>query len=101
MTANKIFLAYLKEMKLPQPEQEYKFHDTRRWKFDYAWPSSKVALEVEGGIYIQGRHSRGAGMEKDFQKYNTAAVLGWRVLKVVPRKLCTAETIEMIKQIIT
>jgi very-short-patch-repair endonuclease len=67
---------------LPQPETEVKFHPTRKWRFDYAWPDKKIACEVEGAIYVRGRHSRGAGMEKDMEKYNAAALLGWRVIRV-------------------
>lgn len=46
-----------------------------------AWPDKKVALECEGGIWIQGRHNRGMGFLKDCEKYNTAVLMGWRVLR--------------------
>lgn len=43
---------------LPQPEQEYKFHATRRWRFDYAWAQYKIALEVEGAARLWSRGNR-------------------------------------------
>ncbi len=54
----------------------------RRWRFDRCWIDNKLAVEIEGGIYSGGRHVRGKGFEEDCKKYNSAVVLGWRVLKV-------------------
>lgn len=68
--------------KLPNPEREYKFHPTRKWRFDFAWPEKKIALEVEGGTWVGGAHNRGAHFESDAEKYNEAAILGWRILRV-------------------
>lgn len=85
-------------MGLPEPIIEHKFHDTRLWRFDYAWPSRRVALEVEGAVWTNGRHSRGSGKVKDMEKYSEAACLGWRLLYVTPDKLCTTQTSLMIKR---
>ena len=85
---------------------EYRFDPERKWRFDfrmhgisfptYEW--HRVALEVEGGVWTQGRHTRGSGFVKDLEKYNRAATLGWRILRVQPKDLCTTETIEMVKE---
>lgn len=93
-----VFLALLKANQLPKPEQEYRFHPVRKWRFDYAFPDKKLALEVEGGVWIQGRHTRGSGFVRDVQKYNAASCLGWRLLRVTPRNLATLDTIAMVKQ---
>lgn len=72
---------------LPQPEAEYRFYPARRWRFDFAWPAHKLAVELDGGQYlvrygadgqvmVGGRHNG----EADREKCNTAAVLGWRLL---------------------
>jgi hypothetical protein len=58
-----------------------------------------IALEVEGGVWTGGRHTRGAGFVRDMEKYNRAGVLGWRLLRVTPDKLVSAGTFEMIGQI--
>ena len=79
---------------------ELQFHCTRKWRFDYAIPAAMVAIEVEGGAYTQGRHTRGKGFEADLEKYNTAESMGWHVLRVTPEWLCAPKTIEMIKQTI-
>lgn len=67
---------------IPIPKTEFRFSPPRRWRFDFAWPSAKVALEIEGAVYAAGRHVRGSGYESDCEKYSVAAVLGWRVLRV-------------------
>lgn len=94
------FFSLLNNVGIKLPTPEYMFNPVRKWRLDYAWPEQRIALEVEGGIFIHGRHSRGAGMEKDFEKYNTAALQGWRIVKCVPKKLCSFETIELLKQLI-
>lgn len=61
---------------------EHKFHPSRKWPFDYAYIPKKVAIELEGGTWVGGRHVRGAGYSRDCQKYNAAALLGWRVFRL-------------------
>jgi hypothetical protein len=63
------------------PVREYVFFHGRRWRFDFAFPGSQIAIEIEGGTWSNGRHTRGSGFEKDLEKYNAAALLGWRVLR--------------------
>lgn len=82
------------------PVPEHKFHSSRKWRFDFAFLESKVALEVDGGTWIQGRHSRGSGIAGDMAKFNAAALLGWRILRVTPQELCMQETVNMVKEAI-
>lgn len=63
------------------PTPEHRFHPTRRWRFDFAFPDQRVAVELEGGTWVKGRHSTGRGMSADAEKYNAAVVGGWRVLR--------------------
>lgn len=92
---NRLFPALCRSYGLPEPAAEYRFCE-RRWKFDWAWVDRKLALEVEGGLWIMGRHSRPSGMLKDFEKYNRAAVLGWRILKCTPQQLLTADLVRSV-----
>ena len=66
---------------LPAPEQEYRFDDNRRWRFDFAWPDCRLAVEVNGGEWSAGRHNRAGGMAADYEKLNAAVIAGWRVLQ--------------------
>lgn len=75
------FNLIVRAAELPEPETEVKFHESRRWRFDFAWPDAMVAVEIEGGTWSRGRHTRGSGFIADCDKYNAAAVLGWRVLR--------------------
>lgn len=70
--------------KIHDYEREYKFLDDRRFRFDFAWPNydQMLAVEVEGGTWSNGRHTRGAGFAKDCEKYNEAALNGWHVIRV-------------------
>ena len=62
-------------------EREYRFDPVRHWRFDFAWPEQKLAVECEGAVWTQGRHTRGSGFVADLEKYNSAVLQGWRVLR--------------------
>jgi hypothetical protein len=78
---------YCARMGHPTPVAEYKFHLTRRWKLDCAWPSLRLGLEFQGGGWVQGRHTRGVGHEADCEKFSEAASMGWRVMLVTYKQL--------------
>ena len=61
----------------PWPAEEYRFDIKRRWRFDFAWPEQKVAVEIEGGLYKVGRHQSLTGFLADAEKYEAALRLGW------------------------
>lgn len=95
-----VFKAYIRQELKMELVKEYRFHPVRRWRFDYAFPELKVAIEVEGAVWTKGRHTRGAGYIKDMEKYNTAAMMGWTVIRVTPQQKFKEETLQMIKQAI-
>lgn len=82
---------------LPAPVPEHSFEPSRRWRLDLAWPAARLALEVEGGIWTGGRHTRGAGFLADMEKYNRLAVLGWRLLRCTPEQLLLPETVALVR----
>lgn len=63
---------------------EHRFHPTRMWRFDYAVPRIKLAVEYHGHAgFVGGKvsgHSTIKGLSNDCQKLNEAQRLGWRVL---------------------
>ena len=71
---------------------EFKFHPVRRWRADFAIPSAKLIVEIEGGFWMKGkdgkggRHSRGGGSEKDIEKYNTSSIMGYALLRFSPKQ---------------
>jgi len=71
----------------PPLEAEFRFHPKRRWRADFAHVPSRTLIEIEGGIYVQGRHNRAAGFAADLEKYLEAALDGWRVVRLGPAEL--------------
>lgn len=80
-------VAQIRRAGLPEPEREVRFCDTRRWRFDLAWPAAGLAVEVDGGVWARGRHNRGAGFIADAEKYNTGQLLGWVILRYTDREI--------------
>lgn len=81
---------------LPAPIHEYQFMPPRLWRFDFAWPLHRVAVEVDGGQWIHGRHNRGGGFERDAEKFLAALLDGWRVLRVTPRLIKTGAAVQAL-----
>ena len=103
MTKSKIeelLALHIKAEKLPEPEREYKFHSKRRWRFDFAWPEKMIAVEVEGGIWTNGRHTRGKGFENDCIKYGEAACLGWILYRCTGNMIQKGDAIKTIKRLL-
>lgn len=85
---------------LPRPTPEYRFHPVRKWRIDYYFEANgrKVGLEVEGGIWTGGRHTRGKGFAGDMEKYNAAGAMGITIVRVTPGDLLKIETFNLIKK---
>jgi very-short-patch-repair endonuclease len=82
------------------PEREVRFDAVRRWRFDFAFPDEKLAVEVEGGTWQAGRHQRGGGFAEDCVKYNAATVLGWRILRYTTDQVESGEAIQQVREIL-
>lgn len=86
---------------LPTPQPEYRFHPVRKWRIDYYFEQGgiRVALEIEGGIWSGGRHTRGSGFLGDIEKYNAMAADRIFLVRAPSTQLPKMETIETLKQI--
>jgi very-short-patch-repair endonuclease len=98
--ATQILLAELKQAKLPAPELEHRFHPERKWRFDIAFPEQKVAVEVHGAVYANGRHTRGHGFEADREKMNEAQIMGWTVLEYSTGQVMDGVPLNDLKRIL-
>lgn len=87
---------------LPTPEPEYSFHDKRGWLFDWAWPELGVAAESEGMARKGGksRHTTYRGYSEDCEKYNEAAIAGWRVIRFTHAQWKSGLALQWIKRAI-
>ena len=78
-----------------KPEREYKFCPDREWKFDFAWPMLRLAVESEGGVHrIKNR------FERDIVKYNTATKMGWKLLRYTKKMIESGTAIQEVELII-
>ena len=93
------FLAACVREGLPEPIKEYQFAPPRKWCFDYLF-DGLIALEVEGGVWVAGRHNRGKGFLADMEKYNEAAILGYVLLRCTPQDIETGAVFALIKRAI-
>lgn len=90
---------YLTERYAPYHVQpECTFGLPRKWRFDVGIPELGLAFEIEGGIFIQGRHTRGAAYQKDMEKYNTAAAMGWKVFRFTPKQILRGEAKQFLEE---
>jgi hypothetical protein len=94
------FALQIKSMNLPEPVREFKFHPSRKWKFDFAWTDINLAVEIEGGVWSGGRHSTGVGFTLDCEKYAEALCLGWRVLRVTGGQVKSMQALMWTKRLI-
>jgi very-short-patch-repair endonuclease len=78
---------------------ELRFHPDRRWRFDFAHEASKVAIEINGGIWSNGRHVRGTGYLRDREKINAAQALGWKVFELGTGQV-TLDNVQLIIEVI-
>jgi hypothetical protein len=81
---------------------EFFFSTERLYRFDYAIPEYKIAIEQEGGIWAKGKsgHSSGTGIQRDMDKNNLAISQGWVIIRRTPDQMCTIKTIDLIKSVI-
>lgn len=88
---------------VPEPIREHRFAKEamgRQWRFDLCWPDAMLAVEVDGGAYSGGRHTRGAGFEGDCDKGNAAVELGWRVLHFTGKHIRSGEALATIERVL-
>jgi very-short-patch-repair endonuclease len=81
------FAALWKAAHGPELERELVFFPGRRWRADFAHLPSRTLIEVEGGIWVRGRHNRAEGFLADIEKYFEATLAGWTVLRITERQL--------------
>lgn len=90
-------------------EREFRFHPTRRWRFDFAIEGKKLAIEVEGITYYGknkdgsmklGRHQTAKGVEGDLEKYGEAMKMGWNIYRCSQKMVKSGEALKTIETLI-
>lgn len=98
LSAKSIIEAELKQV--IEFQAEYKFHQSRKWRLDYYIPDLKIGIELHGGVYTNGRHTRGTGFTADREKMNEAQIMGIMVIEVTSEQVENGKAIELIKRAI-
>lgn len=110
--AEDMFAAQCRVYRLPEVERQHTFAKAthqRLWKFDFCWRAYMVAVEIEGivprrlpsGLLVMaGRHGSVKGVIEDMEKYNTAAILGWSILRFPPKYVKPRRAIERTMQLL-
>ena len=80
--------------------KEFKFHPQRKWQADFRIDGMPILVEVEGGVFTNGRHTRGEGYTKDCEKYSAAAVNGWFVIRGTTAQIKSGLVIQWIEKLI-
>ena len=80
--------------------QEFRFHTARKWRADFHIKNTKLLIEVEGGIWSGGRHTRGKGYIGDMEKYNAATMMGYQVLRFSTEQVTSGFAIKQIEGLV-
>lgn len=93
------FLTYWRQFGTrAKPIQQFKFCPSRKWRADFCFRRRMVIVELDGGIYTRGRHTRPGGYVKDAEKLNAAVALGYAVLRI-PGPLLSNDPLLVIEQV--
>ena len=90
---------HLKSYKI-EFQTEFQFNPERKWRADFYILGSKVLIEVEGGIWSNGRHTRAQGYLGDMEKYNSAQELGYSVYRYSTEQVKSGKAIEDIRRLV-
>ncbi|ENU56886.1 hypothetical protein L291_3214 [Acinetobacter guillouiae MSP4-18] len=81
-------------------EQEYKFHPKRKWRADFHIVGKMILVEVEGGVWSGGRHTRGKGYIGDMEKYNAAVVMGYQIIRFTTEQVKSGLAVQQIEMMV-
>jgi very-short-patch-repair endonuclease len=81
-------------------KREVKFHPERKWRVDFLDEKHKIAIEIEGGVYTRGRHTRPSGFIADCEKYNQLSICGYRLLRYATKKQMNEMAVSDIMRLI-
>lgn len=97
-TGEETFALQLRAEKLGEWEREYQFDKTRKWRFDFVNKALGLAVEIDGGAWSAGRHTRGAGYTNDCEKLAEAVILGWLVMRFTNEQVASGYAIYAVKR---
>jgi very-short-patch-repair endonuclease len=96
-----LFLFQMKACRIPMPQRRVQFHPTRKFEWDYVWPSIKFWVEIDGGEWMKkGAHNTGKGIRRDREKDCEAFLLGWKGLRFCGSQVTDGTAVKYLESII-
>jgi very-short-patch-repair endonuclease len=92
------FAAQIRQAGLPEPVRELVFHPDRKWRADFCWPEAMVMVEIDGGTWTGGRHTRGKGYAEDICKTNAAQLMGYTALKATGEHIRSGQALGWLSE---
>lgn len=85
---------------LPAPVKEFRFHKKRKWPWDFCYPDQMIAIEYQGGTYMQGKsgHSNVDGLERDYEKFTEGSLLGWTIILINAKTVKNGKALEWVER---
>ena len=80
---------------------EYRFHEKRKWRFDWALPAIRVAIEYEGLNFVHGGasgHQTIRGVAAGNEKYSEANIAGWCLVWVNALSVDSGLALDLIRR---
>lgn len=94
-------LAQIRLAGLPEPEREVLLVPGRRFRADFLWRERRLWLDVQGGQWVAGHHSRGSSVEGDAEKISLATIAGWRPLIATTSMVKSGKALELVERALT
>jgi very-short-patch-repair endonuclease len=91
---------HIRAQRLPAPVREFLPIEGRRFRIDFAWPDRRIALEVQGGNWSGGRHTRAGALNAEYEKVNLLVLAGWRVLLVSPEHIQRGQALAWLRELL-
>jgi len=98
-----IFLGQVEGAGLPSPVRQSSEPwegSGRRFIADFFWPREGLVVEIDGGVWNGGRHTRGAGFESDCEKQAIAVANGYRYLRFAGKHVKDGSAIDFVSLVL-
>lgn len=98
-----LFLQRVREAGLPEPVRQSNepwAGSGRKFKADFFWPQFGLVVEVDGGTWNGGRHTRGSGFESDCTKQAIAVANGYAYLRFASRHIQNGDALDFVEAVI-
>ena len=79
-------------------ERQHRYAKPRKLAADFAWPESRLLVEVQGGIWGRKAHGSITGILADIDRLNAATLAGWRLLRVTPDMVKSGVALQVIER---